>query len=191
MCRWTEDAKCPAKHRLVPQNEDLSHPIVTPRQDMLIVREWEHSTFPGKLKSVGGIGGDWSHFPGPQWKGCSIWEGRNWCQQRRCQNESLGAERWPESPRLCMVTVINMNEGAVKWSCWPQGRWWWWSCECGRWEGHVVLCPSCVLLVEAWSWGKSGFNKEQPELGTPTLPWRLEDGRLMRAFQSPLDSYHV
>lgn len=55
MCRWTKDGKCPAKHRIVPQDEDLSHPMVPHCKTHNTFREREHSIFKGKAKGTGGI----------------------------------------------------------------------------------------------------------------------------------------
>ena len=67
-----------------------------------------------------------------------------------------------------MVTVITMAEGAGRWSCWSQGR-------CGdaamsRREGHEVLDPPCILLMQVWSLTKGSSNLEHLELGTASWP---------------------
>ena len=79
------------------------------------------------------------------------------------------------SSRGSGVTVITKAEGAGRWSCWSRGR-------CGdeamsRREGHVVLDPPCILLMQVLSLTKGCSNLEHLELGIASWPWRLEGGR--------------
>ena len=85
------------------------------------------------------------------------------------------------SSRESVASVITMAEGAGRWSCQSRGR-----CSdaaLSRREGHEVLDPPCILLMQLRSLTKGCSNLEHLELGTPLVPEDWRKGGPSRAFQ--------